>query len=502
MKMKKETFKKFSDFLKTIPSFHYSAILLIVSSLLFIPTDPDFFWHLKYGELTLKEGPISHNPFSYTFADYKFVDFEWLSNTITFLLYKIGQFHLVSLFYGLIVFFALLISLNTNIRQKVSKESKSLMLLLGIVAIYPVIGVRPQMISLLGLALTYFLLIKYLKNQSRTIFLIPLLILLWTNLHPGFLSGLILISTVIVAELIKRVLRKIKVVSQEDTLYGTKSPKLRILYLVIFLSFIATIFTPYFYKILQESVLFSFDSYAQDHIIEWLAPNFHWLSGKLTMFYMLVVIVALFRRRNLNLTEVLVILIFAIMTFQSIRHLPLFVIVSIPSVLACKDLKRISALRVEDSFIFLLKGLTLFTSLGVFFLRVSNFLAVNAETPRIYAYTGYPYKAVNFLKEKDTPGNILNNYEWGGFLIWEYPEKKTFIDGRMTSWRIDGESILKEYLEIKNLNDRNWKQKLADYQINTVFIDPSAPLGNALREDTNWEIVYEDKISVVFIKKT
>src|SRR3989344_7637210 len=51
---------------------------------------------------------------------------------------------------------------------------------------------------------------------------------------------------------------------------------------------------------------------------------------------------------------------------------------------------------------------------------------------------GYPVEAANFLREKGLTNNVLNDYGWGGYLDWQNPDVKVFIDGRMAGWRLEG----------------------------------------------------------------
>jgi len=63
---------------------------------------------------------------------------------------------------------------------------------------------------------------------------------------------------------------------------------------------------------------------------------------------------------------------------------------------------------------------------------------------------GFPYEKVQEIKRLGIEGDMFNEYDWGGYLIWKLPEYKTFVDGRMPSWRDDtGYSAFEEYLEIR-----------------------------------------------------
>ena len=199
---------KIPDHMHKLPLLQFGLILIVIAFLLFIPNDPDFPWHLKYGELTFSQGPISHDPFSHTFSEYQFFDYQWLSHVLIYAFYKIGGIYAISLFYGSIVLSSFLIAVNIPLKKNVSKTLKLLILLFALIICKPVIGIRPQMATILGASLVYFFLVSFLKKPSRSVFFIPLIILIWTNLHPGFLSGIILISLTIFGEIVKIVIRK------------------------------------------------------------------------------------------------------------------------------------------------------------------------------------------------------------------------------------------------------------------------------------------------------
>ncbi|MBN2015416.1 hypothetical protein JW766_01150 [Candidatus Dojkabacteria bacterium] len=497
-----EKIHSITEYLNRQPLLYVGLILLVASFLLFIPNDPDFPWHLKYGELTLEQGPISHDPYSHTFADYTFYDYQWFTHVLMYTFYKLGGFTLVAILYGVIVLAALLFSVNTPIKKVVTNKSKIILLLVGLLAVKPIIGIRPQMASVLGIAIVYFLTIKYLRTKSKTVFLIPLVILIWANLHPGFLSGIMVLLIIIFSEILKVILRKLGVSQKQDPFYEKKPPSFKILILVLILSSCATLCTPFFYNIVKQSVLFSLDAYAQEHIVEWLGVNFQELTGKFIVIYMLITVASIFRRKFMNLTEVLIVAVFGFMALQSVRHIPLFVIVSIPSILASPDWKFLNRLdKFKSTFWLFTKSSFLTAGLLVFLFTTFQFFIINSDRKAIYGEVKYPYEAVQFLKEKNYEGNIFNNYGWGGFLIWEYPEKKTFVDGRMTSWRIDHVSILEEYVDLSDLLTPDWQEKLQQYEVRIILSDTSTPLCNVLRNSSDWELVYEDDLSVVLYKK-
>jgi hypothetical protein len=100
----------------------------------------------------------------------------------------------------------------------------------------------------------------------------------------------------------------------------------------------------------------------------------------------------------------------------------------------------------------------------------------------------YPAKAVVYLRENLPQGNIFSDYGWGGFLIWQLPQKKVFVDGRMPSWRFNPPNLFEspsaydEYLKIVNW-EIPYQDAFKKYDIDTVlFPTKESSLTNLLEE--------------------
>lgn len=96
---------------------------------------------------------------------------------------------------------------------------------------------------------------------------------------------------------------------------------------------------------------------------------------------------------------------------------------------------------------------------------------------------------------------MFNDYDWGGTIIWSFPEYKTFIDGRMSYWRLNGRDIFKDYSVIQNVS-QDWDKKIKDYNINWFIIKKSTSLAAVLETmPTLWQKQYDDESAVIFVKK-
>ncbi|PIU69144.1 hypothetical protein COS81_01205 [candidate division WWE3 bacterium CG06_land_8_20_14_3_00_42_16] len=98
-------------------------------------------------------------------------------------------------------------------------------------------------------------------------------------------------------------------------------------------------------------------------------------------------------------------------------------------------------------------------------------------------------------------GNIFNRYEWGGFLIWQLPQDKVFVDGRMPAWPTSsGKSPYTIFLEILQTQP-GWNESLKEYGIDWILINPGTFMDLLLKDDPpkyGWEEKYRDEISVVY----
>jgi len=93
---------------------------------------------------------------------------------------------------------------------------------------------------------------------------------------------------------------------------------------------------------------------------------------------------------------------------------------------------------------------------------------------------------------------LYNSYDWGGYLIWRlYPAYPVYIDGRAD---VHGDAFIESFLNVYRAAP-GWEQELARKDVHLVLIEPNAPLAAELGKNTNWQQVYQDKLSVMFEHK-
>src|SRR5947207_14545973 len=188
------------------------AFLAIFAMALKPVVDNDVFWHLATGRYMWATGRIPHaDPFSWTVPGRAWIAHEWLTELWLYPLYSHGGYAALMLVFAAIITAAYDVSYATARLLGASRPLGVGVTVLAAVASSHTWGVRPQMISMLLMALTAWLLTlsglpalatatgdanshAMAAGRRRAIWALPALMVLWVNLHGGFIFGLALIG--------------------------------------------------------------------------------------------------------------------------------------------------------------------------------------------------------------------------------------------------------------------------------------------------------------------
>ncbi len=175
-------------------------ILLFVAIFLIYlktPTDPDFGWHLRNGGVILdqRQFPVA-DEYSHTMTGYKVADSWWLGEVFIVSLHRWGGYAPLVVIFTLLATLALVISLSAGSGRR-SVVAYTLAALVGAILSTPMVGVRPQVFSFFFLAVVWWWVRQYLRQPRRKSLLwLPLIFVVWANLHAGFVIGLGLLGVV------------------------------------------------------------------------------------------------------------------------------------------------------------------------------------------------------------------------------------------------------------------------------------------------------------------
>jgi hypothetical protein len=473
--------------------FVIALFILIFTATLRPVADPDFWWHLQTGKLILNSGAIPHaDPFSYSAAGKEWVTHEWLTEIIMYLLYgKLGMIPLI-VFFSLVITAAYLFAyLRTADAAK--PYAAGFVLILCAVASAPLWGARPQMISLLLTSVFLYFLDEYEKNQSiRSLIPLPLLTVIWVNLHGGFIIGIGIIGVYLVG-----FAAKVLLTAKGKAGKSAWKPTL-ILAGTIGTCLLASLINPNTYKLLIYPFQTLFDPAMQQYLVEWYSPDFHnmiWVP--FAVLVLALIAAGMAGKSSVSISRMLLVVVFGFAAFRSVRHIPLFAIAAAP-VLAEQigQIIKIPSSKKSGSRAFQWLNVSIVLALAVYAALTISQLPVKQEAKDSETF---PRKAADWMIANRPEGKMFNSYTWGGYLIWKlYPQYPVYIDGRAD---VHGADFIRNYARIYQAQS-GWEEDLENTGARIVLIENDSLLTKALRESKGWQILYEDEQSIIFYIKS
>jgi hypothetical protein len=461
-------------------------------------TDPDVWWHLRTGQLTVQNHRVFHNdPYAFTRFDERWVDHEWLSQVFIFGLYRMAGWS------GLIAGFAALIAAAFLL---VFRRSPGLPYVAGAATVWgavasiPCWGVRPQMLTLL-LASIFLLLLERSYEHPRLLWWTPPFMLLWVNLHAGFAAGIALLLLFLIGDGLD--------VAFGYAAVGVKAPQLsparfRQLALVTAICAAVVPLNPYGMQMYGYPFETLHSRAMLAYIGEWLSPDFHQPRYLPTLLMMLATLVLpVLSPRRLRPRELLLLTVTTYAALRSVRHIPIYVLVAVPLVsgmiTACLRTRGKTALLDASPHPLtrpkLIANAVLLT--GFLFFTVARLHYVVLHQPETEAKE-FPAAAASFLMTSRPTGPLLNHYNWGGYFIWRlFPVYQVYIDGRADLY---GDTFMDDFAATYYLKGKSWQDPLHKWGIQTVVLPPDAPLTLALRGMPAWNEVFADAQAVVLTR--
>ena len=467
-----------------------------------VPVDTDTWWHLRSGEQTLEDGAVLNTDiFSHTRAGEDWVNHSWASQVILFGFYKItggngdpadtGTI-------GLAIYTAILATISMWLIYRMcvgSIYSKMFVLVLGASTAAVFWSPRPQMFSFLfGIVTLYLLYLYRYKNVDR-LWLLPLLMVFWVNLHAGFAIGFIILLGFIAGEVIGRLL------NTEDALEWRDIGRLGLIAVV---SLFALSINPYG----PRMMLYPFDTAGIQvlnlFIQEWRSPDFK--IPQTWPFIAMVGLIITFSARSdtkIKWSELALVGGTLALALWSSRNISTFAIVATPMLARQVDgwlnmrdwaiQPSQTATKQQTRLNYAILGLILFAALA----QIGNTLAPK-NVEEIHEVL-LPVDATAYIRENQPPGPMFNDYNWGGYFIFTLPDYPVYVDGRTDLY---GDEFLKDYIRAI-LGAQEWRNVFESRDINLIVIQEATALATLLREDSDtWELTYEDDIAVIFERRT
>jgi hypothetical protein len=474
-------------------------------------------WHVRNGQEILSTHVLPRtDPFSSTMSGKPWYAWEWMYDAV------IGGIYNAVGLNGVVFFSAFLIALTFALLFRLQLVRGTNLL---VAIVFFLLAASASTIHFLARPhiITWLFTLVWLevldtnggedrRGRERILFWLPCLMLLWANLHGGFLMGFVLLGIYLVAA-------GIRVVACGDVQMKTAARKrVRMLVVITLLSFGASLVNPYGYRLYSHLDDYLRNHFLMNHIQEFQSPDFHSLAPRCFLVLLLLAFFSLaMSARRLKPSEILLVLFATYSGLYASRNIPiasmLIVLVIAPifsdwlNETAVRDsasaLPRKLASRIAEFgqrmreiekrqrghlwpivAVVLSGWICLHDGLGSRHLMKAQFDAGK-----------FPVQATDVIRAEAISEPIFTLDSWGGYLIYRlYPRTKVVVDDRHDLY---GEEFLKKYLKVVHA-EPGWEEILKQWDANWVLVPADSALSGLLQDAPGWKNVHRDNVAALF----
>lgn len=471
--------------------------------------DGDLGRHLTIGQYILGTGTVPvRDLFSHTMLGQPLTPHEWLSQALFASVYRWLGLDSVVLLCGLIIATTFWLVFHRSRQECGSLLPAVLATVLAIATSSLHWLARPHIFTFLMLALWVIALDDLRRGRLKNWWRLPVIMLVWVNFHGAFIAGFITWA-IYAAGLGWDIVFRRFLKGQ-----GLHGHFWRYFFLGGAAAWLASLINPAGFGVWQVSFGYIGNNYLVGHTVEYFPPNFHNPSTwPFLLFIGLLVMVLGLQNKKIEGAHLFMTASWLLMALYSLRNAPLFAIVSAPLLASgIEDLlyhnpHRMKLLNRMSNFDTGLSGID--TSLkGIIWPIAGGAIAVAAfysgasldfqRQGNAFSSKVFPVEAVNWLESHPQAGKMFNYFPWGGYILYrQWPEQRVFIDGQTDFY---GEALTRQYEQVITLSP-GWEDVLARYQVDWVILPPAEAAARALKSSLEWQVVYEDDVAVVMIRR-
>jgi hypothetical protein len=485
--------------------FHYAPAFLLLVIIVADGAqfaDPDLWGHIRCGQAVLEQGHIIlRDTYSYSAFGQLYRNHEWLTEVLMALIYdhggviglKLWKFTCAALTFGF---------LAAGLSETGASATVQLYTLMCTsVALMLELQFRPQLFTYLLFAAVLMILARHNYRGSARVWLAIPIMALWANLHGGFVIG---IGTLGIYT---------AVVGMQDLIAEKNLKRALRLALITLGATLVTLATPWGIRLWHEVLRPVFSPTIRTLIVDWhpltLVLAEQWKRSHLgVLFYVFVfglmgslAITFALTPKGGDLPLVAIAAAMSLAAFSAARNIPLAAIVlTLPvarhaSLVLGRLHERAAAqgVRFEEA-----PGRSRVNQWMVGAVAMVLAISFGLFSPQLRMIDVYPTGAVAFMQRHGLNGNVLNDFNWGGYLIWHLtPASKVFIDGRYDT--VYSTTEINDYLQFY-FDDPGGARVLSAYPHDFVLIPPRAAAFRLMTTAAGWTLIYKDENSALFAR--
>jgi hypothetical protein len=465
--------------------------------------DYDLWWQLRAGRWMAEHGgPPRTEVFTHTRQGIPWVDTEWGAEILLYLVMRVagapGLISLVGILAAVAACCLVLASRDEGAGPAAAGLAAAGALFLVHFRLYP----RAELFTFLSLSVLLLLLGRWRRGARWSLVGIPVLFLVWGNVHPGVLSGGLVLACYVTGEALARFMPP-----RAGDADGRRP--LGPLFAASSVAALALLANPYGFRAPLEWLRLA-GSEANRYVLEWAPPTHEIFTHRAfvqgyrvwTAILVLSLPILWIRRRLGGALAAGALLPLAM---RSVRVIAAYGIATAPAMAVSLDgwialAARRRAAKAETPAAVTVASLLVLVALLVV---QGSFYRWEGETRRFgfgMNLQDYPVQALNFLRANDIRGTVYNEYRWGGWLGW-VDGMKVFEDGRTIDETLfrEGSAVLAAAPGFEDILDR--------YRVDVLFLrhpkDPaqSKALFRWLASSPEWALVFWDDVALVYLRR-
>lgn len=471
-----------------------SFFLTIIAAPTLLPrfsvVDNDIWWHLKVGDWIIEHSGFPHSGIlSRTAAERPWAAYSWFYEVLLAVFHR--WLHLAGIsVYGFLLALGVACSIFWMTLRLSGSFWKSCVLSTATCAaslfnVYP----RPVFFSMALFTVTLTLLLEARRSgRIQLLYWLPPVFLLWANSHIQFIYGVFVLGLFVGISVLQHWASQSGLKNDSLLAYSLPPGKLAI---ILAACLLASCVGPYSYHLYFVIFGYVTSKFPYDAIAEFQALRFRNYTDFVQLLLMGIAFFALGRRKQRDPFLFALLVIASIVGFRMQRDSWFICIPAAACIAATVDSPK------REYFNTVAEKLALAAIVAVMVFAYAKLTGFSNNDLRLAVSNVYPVQAVNFLRDYPQPGPLYNTFDWGGFLSWYMPGSPVAIDGRTDLY---GDEIDYRFFRTEN-GDPSYLEDPYLNEANLILLPKQRPIALVLASDSRFHLIYEDSLSVVFIRK-
>lgn len=452
----------------------------------------DIGWHLKVGDWIVQHRAFPHNGIlSRTAATRPWAAYSWGYEVLLSRAY--AWFGLIGVgFYGTLLTLMVVFSVFWMARRLSGRFW--LACLLTVVCCYSFlilrIAPRPSFFSIALFCVVLTLMLEARRTgRGQMLYWLPVVFVVWANLHIQFIYGLAVVGLLLVINLAQQLAKRL---GFEPNYIAPRSLPTAPLAIIFALCVLATMIGPYGYHL--YGVIFRYSQaklpYAMVQELQPFRPRFY--GNYLQIVLAAAAFLLIGWQKKIDVFKLALLAIATVLAFRTMRD-AWFQCTAAAACIADIAWARGETETAETP----LQLAGVFATVAIVVLLGARFVDFNQRGVQRAMAAIFPLDAANYLCQNYAPGPLWNTFDWGGFLIWYLPQYPVGIDGRTDLY---GDELVDRFYKTE-LGDATYRTDPYLNESGVVLLRTHDGLVPLLQNDRRFEKIYADRIASIFVRR-